>query len=341
MPSNQIPSSTFDSKVTKAWCNTRAKEIKILFKWTIDNFSLIYKILGNSYNSSEFFDDDYEQLKWYLKLRAHGYLEDGQDYISLYVCCNLSQDVIVNASYKCSLLNDKGEEREVRSGTGAFKALEGCGWPKFVDRDFLFDKSNGLLPENKLIILCEIAFVIDIINVSGKHMNSPIKVVDSKLGDDFIKLFFNSQFCDATLVAGDREYEVHKAILTARSTVFDAMFRNNFKEAKSNRVVIYDIDHDVLKELLHFVYTNEAPNLDKMAKDLFVAADKYDLQQLKKMCEKALCVNLSIETAIDTLILAERYGANQLKAYTESFIHNHVNDVKETKSWGEATKSSR
>ena len=44
---------------------------------------------------------------------------------------------------------------------------------------------------------------------------------------------------------------------------------------------IPDVDHEVVQEMLRFVYTGEAPNLDKMADDLLAAADKYALERLK------------------------------------------------------------
>lgn len=60
----------------------------------------------------------------------------------------------------------------------------------------------------------------------------------------------------------------------ARSPVFAAMFEHEMEERKHNRVDITDVDHEVLKEMLRFIYTGKAPNLDKMADDLLAAADK-------------------------------------------------------------------
>ena len=41
-----------------------------------------------------------------------------------------------------------------------------------------------------------------------------------------------------------------------------------------NRVDITDVDHEVMREMLRFIYTGKAPNLEKMADDLLAAADK-------------------------------------------------------------------
>ena len=61
---------------------------------------------------------------------------------------------------------------------------------------------------------------------------------------------------------------------TARSPVFAAMFAHEMEERKHNRVEIQDVDHEVLREMLRFIYTGKAANLEKMADDLLAAADK-------------------------------------------------------------------
>lgn len=48
-----------------------------------------------------------------------------------------------------------------------------------------------------------------------------------------------------------------------------------------NRVEINDVDPDVFKEMMRFVYTGKAPNLDKMADNLLAAADKVSNWALK------------------------------------------------------------
>lgn len=70
-------------------------------------------------------------------------------------------------------------------------------------------------------------------------------------------------------------------IKIARSPVFAAMFEHEMEERKQNRVAISDVDHEVLKEMLRFIYTGKAPNLEKMADDLLAAADKVEIYNPK------------------------------------------------------------
>jgi len=56
--------------------------------------------------------------------------------------------------------------------------------------------------------------------------------------------------------------------------VFAAMFEHQMEENKNNRVDIKDVEHDVLREMLRFIYTGNTANLEDMAGDLLAAADK-------------------------------------------------------------------
>ncbi len=60
----------------------------------------------------------------------------------------------------------------------------------------------------------------------------------------------------------------------ARSPVFAAMFEHEMEERKQNRVAITDVDQEVLREMLRYIYTGKSQNLEKMADDLLAAADK-------------------------------------------------------------------
>lgn len=45
-----------------------------------------------------------------------------------------------------------------------------------------------------------------------------------------------------------------------------------------NRVDISDVEPEVFKEMMGFIYTGKAPNLEKMADSLLAAADKVSLK---------------------------------------------------------------
>jgi speckle-type POZ protein len=48
------------------------------------------------------------------------------------------------------------------------------GFKKFIRRDFLIDETNGLLPDDKLTLFCEVSVVADSVNISGQTQINPV-----------------------------------------------------------------------------------------------------------------------------------------------------------------------
>lgn len=68
------------------------------------------------------------------------------------------------------------------------------------------------------------------------------------------------QNADYTIVVqsdegGEEEIPVHRMLLEARSPFFRGMLESNMAEAQQGRYVVRDIDANVFKALLHFIYT--------------------------------------------------------------------------------------
>nr|KAG5688856.1 hypothetical protein BaRGS_005231 [Batillaria attramentaria] len=311
------------------------KVIKFSYIWTINNFSFCREEMGEVLKSSTFSAGANDKLKWCLRVNPKGLDEESKDYLSLYlllVSCNKSE---VRAKFKFSILNAKREETKAMESQRAYRFVQGKDWgfKKFIRRDFLMDEANGLLPDDKLTIFCEVSVVGDTVNVSGQSNCTPVKVPDCRLSEDLGQLFQSSSFSDVFLCVGGHEFRVHKSILAARSPVFYAMFEHEMTESKRNRVEITDVDHDVMREMLRFIYTGKAPNLDKMADELLAAADKYALERLKVMCEEALCSNLMIDNVCEILVLADLHSADQLKSHAIDFINSHATDVMDSAGW--------
>ena len=63
---------------------------------------------------------------------------------------------------------------------------------------------------------------------------------------------------DAVLIVEDKELNVHTAVLSLASPVFEAMFNGSFKEAQTKRVTLEGKSYELVEEMLRFLY----PNID-------------------------------------------------------------------------------
>ena len=156
------------------------------------------------------------------------------------------------------------------------------------------------------------------------------------------------KFCDLKITATQSteddskevDFYTHKAILASSSTVFAKMFSSEMKESATNTLSLPDIEADVLKELLTYIYTGECPNIKAHAPSLLCAAEKYDLSRLKALCEERLSYDLKIDNAASMLMLADTYKAKQLKRNALLFTHEHGKAVKRTKEWKDVKESA-
>lgn len=327
--------STISPPVAESWCLTQVKVIKFSYMWTINNFSYCREEMGETLKSSIFSAGPNDNLKWCLRVNPKGLDEESKDYLSLYlllISCDKSE---VHAKFKFSILNHKREETKGMESQRAYRFVQGKDWgfKKFIRRDFLMDDANGLLPDDKLTLFCEVNVVADSVNIFGQSSTCRLTVPKCNLSQDLGALLDRGSFTDVTLDVEGQEFLAHRAILAARSPVFAAMFEHAMEERKNGRVEIKDLTQDVFSEILKFMYTGNSPNVDRMANALLSAADKYQLERLKLMCEDALCQNLTVENAADTLILADLHCAEHLKTMCIKFINSHVSEVMDTPGW--------
>ncbi|XP_044010259.1 speckle-type POZ protein-like A [Aphidius gifuensis] len=148
-------------------------------------------------------------------------------------------------------------------------------------------KSNGFNDTSQLQTKRKI-----IVDVDKNKSNENIMRLNAtqQLSADLKNLLLYKKSADVTIRVGQKSFHAIKSILGIRSPVFAAMFNHEYlKENKNNEVVIEDIDEGVFKEFLHYIYTGESPNIDKMPRELLAVADKYQVDCLKNICEAILC----------------------------------------------------
>ncbi|KAF8673394.1 hypothetical protein HU200_048958 [Digitaria exilis] len=135
---------------------------------------------------------------------------------------------------------------------------------------------------------------------------------------------------DVTFEVQGDTISAHRLVLAARSLVFKAELFGPTKERTMSHIRIVDMDPRVFKAMIHFIYTDTLPEMDKddtmvMAQHLVVAADRYGMERLKLVCEDMLCRYINTSTAATTLVFAEQYGWKGLKEACFKFLEKPSN----------------
>ncbi|CAL5043020.1 unnamed protein product [Urochloa decumbens] len=159
-----------------------------------------------------------------------------------------------------------------------------------------------------------------------------IQIDDMGPEKDLAELLWSKQGADVTIEVGGETFHAHKWLLAVRSS---PEFKDRFfgpatqkKTAATTHIHIQidDIEPQVFKSLLHFMYTDTLPKIDdeetlyKMATGLLAAAGRYKIEKLKEMCEEVLCERVDMSTVEASLALCEQHHCPALRAACMEFL---------------------
>ena len=148
---------------------------------------------------------------------------------------------------------------------------------------------------------------------------------------------------DVQIQCEDQTFDAHQIILSARSPVFRAMFQAQMKEKDSGQVEILDLKAKVIPEMLKYIYNgsccvnDKKPDLE-MVSELLGAADKYQMDILKEMCENVLSGTLVVDNALQLFALADMHSADDLKKNALNMIVTNAKKITGTQEWRDCAR---
>jgi speckle-type POZ protein len=154
---------------------------------------------------------------------------------------------------------------------------------------------------------------------------------------DFAALL-DDKFADFVFKVENEKIPAHRVILAARSPVFAAMFQHDMQENKTNETDVTDVTPDAFKALLRFIYTGHC-EVGMLTEDLFMAAIKYDIQDLIQICAKEMVKKLTADNAVRLLIVSDLHQAEDLKEAAMNFITKNGPFVMRRHSWTAFSKT--
>lgn len=166
-----------------------------------------------------------------------------------------------------------------------------------------------------------------------KHLELKEEDASEKLEflESLVEAFRVGMHSDVELVTNDGlSLHAHRVVMATKSPVFKAIFEaDEMKEVHTGAVHIQELSHDQLKYLLEFLYCAEIP-ADAMAEHghaLLIAADKYDIPVLSKVCEAFISSTVCPSNVLEILELATLTSATSLKETAISVILESYEDV--------------
>ncbi|KAL5273992.1 SPOPL family protein [Megaselia abdita] len=293
-------------RIVKSECtaHSRGTVFETNFTWVIDNFSFIHGKIESPKFKTEFLE---EVINWSLTMRI----------TNNWIVFSLQ----VNSKYhdsKCFLsLSEKEHQVKIQNHGHAFN---------------IYEVNNKFVKNDRLMVYCKVQVYGDRSNISN-HSEMGIKLQDS-----FGVYLHNAKLSDVILIAENQEIPAHSQILSMRSSVFRTLLSE--KDMSNNmRLVLKDISHKVVLEMLSFIYTDEVKGLKDISRDLLLAAILYDIKPLKQICIESIKQGVHVSNVVDIFDFANKNFIFDLKLAAMDFIKKNAKDVKETAGYKKLTNN--
>ncbi|XP_047080192.1 BTB/POZ and MATH domain-containing protein 2-like [Lolium rigidum] len=254
--------------------------------------------------------------QWVIRYYPNGHDPSCADFISLYLRLDAVENhVAAKVQLEFSFVDDVEKQKRIRATETCGFSVQHPSWgyPKFMRRDVL--ERSAHLKGDCFTIRCDIMVCNTKEDADGTLPG---------IHEHFDYLLQNKVGADVTFEVSGETFVAHRCVLAARSKVFMAQLFGPMMEATTSTAIqIKDMKPKVFAALLSFIYTDSFPKMDKdimWLQDLLVAADRYDLQRLKFLCEKQLSEDIDVGSVASTLALADRHHCHGLKEVCFKFI---------------------
>ncbi|KAL7043700.1 hypothetical protein ACKWTF_001630 [Chironomus riparius] len=171
--------------------------------------------------------------------------------------------------------------------------------------------------------------------MEGNFPNEPkTQMNDQLLRSNFSDLFCSGDFSDFTIICSDqREFRVHRNILSVNSAVLKALMLTNMKESIDKKLQVPDIDGTAMNKILLFMYTQKIDGISDHLQDIIYGAEKYQIENLKALCIAHMIDTLSVVNAVEYFMLASLYDLERLKQLSLIYIQIHYDNLHNTEKW--------
>jgi len=308
-----------------SWCRTVTRSTaKTTFMWLIENFNELPEEKDEYIESTKFsvtlpgHGHGHEITEWNLLLFPKG--EEGDDDASVCIYLNFCSRNTVKARGSFSIVDSSEKEQNtypLAIFTYDYYANDKGG--AVIKLDELRNNST-LLPDGNLKLLCKLEVFGEAELYSGSKNSFNKTQTSDECQNQVIShldnLFVEKNFSDFEITCDEEVFYCHRNILSARSPVFSAMFQADMIENRSQKVIIRDVEKSVFSEMLRFIYTGKVSSdesFKSQARKILIAADKYQLELLKKLCEAHLVSTLDSSNCVELLLLGDLHQAANLK----------------------------
>lgn len=181
---------------------------------------------------------------------------------------------------------------------GVFCSMDYCRtWIKMKPRRaddvelFLF-----VAQANETFYSCNVHFRIE---MTSTIENYHYEMMDTSWTTQLWQAALDQQLTDVEIFVGATKMEAHRVVLSARSPVLSVLL-DNVSHVKSSIAIEKNMDVDVVKHFLKFLYTG-CLEMSATNKQLLELAELYEVKTLVKICQLANCISPDVTSKLEAL----------------------------------------
>lgn len=137
----------------------------------------------------------------------------------------------------------------------------------------------------------------------------------------------NRLFTDVVICVEGRQFHCHRAVLSACSSYFRAMFCNDHRESREMLVEINGILAEAMETFLQYVYTGRAKITTHNVQYLFETSSLFQIFPLRDACAKFLEEQLDPCNCLGIRRFAETHSLKQLASRCRTYTLQNFADV--------------
>lgn len=292
-----------------SFCRTKPKKKVFQHTWSISNYTDTVKFVTSLESS---FSEEQP-----FKLTMTTDIKEGK--LRFYATNNTNE----NVETFCTVYLHTFKKR--KQYNSSIKNVPSQGKELIIDlcSKTILDNKSSYLPKDVLTITFKFdlyeMFINNFMSLHTKPTQDAMEKFPDTISNIMIKFKVNQE-----------EILANKDILIARNSYFRAMFGSNLQENQTNEIPVTDVRYFVLQQILTFIQFRVLPDLDAsfgLTLEIFVAADKYQVHELRSMCEEHMINHITMRNVVSLLNIALKYNAVLLKQYTKMFIKLHIEDI--------------
>jgi len=274
------------------------------FEWTINNFTTVASPDGlNSAIISKDFSISGTTATAYLAFcHTNPFCNDK---CSLFLQVrNVENATIKETTVKLSINNKEDKrigKRKTLTRLNLLNSLNFIGFASVVPKTKLYPPDSSFIKDDMINIRCKISCTI------GENALVQVDKISS-----------NEVFEGCIIRSDQKEFCASKRLLSSRSTFFESFLTLENEDARSGRIRLPTVDHEVFYELKHFIFFGRSSDNWplKSIESLYAIACKCLFYYLKSECKWRLLDTKDETELIICLKMGFCYNDNELKVHS-------------------------